>query len=836
MSLRFQNEPHNSGRVPSYYAGNKQFNGSYVQTEVPGRTSRRIHDGFVLAKNYGLDTVSDDLNSSIYSSPFYINGRYNSRSLSTQRGNSASVQGTRLLLLPEEYRTIKDFLNDDIQTYLELWQGKQIRFEIPYDGKLVGTTITLRNTGGCKGVLSILISPTKDGVPLFDTSIDLCEISSDKFEHKELFSNLAISATANPFKKLYVRMEIWEDMETCDRKRSDNPYNTGRKIEIAATGAGNHEACIYRLPSKDKLIESEFDYQPYPSRPLLGLIYSDWEPVPCDRLDNIKVGASVSLNGYRYDIFCVKRAGEARVLIYDKEMNRLLDNTNIRVDGRVSQLNLVQCTDTEQRSWVYYVDGHSPLQRFRIGEWQSEAFEGGSAEGIKAEVDEEAWYDSDLGKETGVYMFLFKDGRWTYNEKEISLSTYGISLTGGAPAEGSNIIIYYTVTEGGTKTIESIEFVDARPVVGASLILFHNNRIYLAGFKNDPNLIQLTSIEAEGPNFTQFPYRFYSPNRSPYDTSRCPITAMTEIASDQIMFAYTNGHASYSTYGSRSSAGIEDNIPVQISTFTDAAGVMSQGDIVNYKGIVYSFNEKEGIRRYTGSNWTNLPAMQSITSHFDRVDMDKPRKLWGDSNALYFNYTDKIDGKYKCIIWDQEMNYQSYPVFMDADIPFCDIRFDEESGDLLGIHPDYPAIMQHYADDTWRRFDSAITFRRDTKWISLPGNVGDIIVKRVHTKVLANATQWFYISILSDKHSLVQERGKDNVYRQPVWKTNVAKEPMETPFPVEDILEQDAVQRLSIMDLRIQCESVQVRVLSKTFRAQSNLLSVAIEVQPKNYL
>lgn len=833
MALRFSNNPHVTGRTPAYYANNKQYKGSYAQTDVPGRTSRRIHDGFDITRNYGLDTTSDDINSSPYSSPYYVNGRYNSDNLTTQRANSASVQGIERLLVPDKYQDIQDFTSEDIQTTIELWQGKQIKFELPYDGKVIGNTITLKNTGGCTGILSIYFSTEENGVPVYETSIDLCRVSEDKFEHLDLYSILTISAIANPRKKLYVRMEIWDEIILPPDQRSRNPFNTGRKIEIAATGKGSHQACIYKLQEKNDMVNEKYDYKPYPSRPLLGLIYSDWGSVPVDRLDNIKTGATVSLNGYRYDIMCAKKNGLAEMIIYDKEMNKILDGIEISVDGRVDQLNIAQVTDTDKNTWVYYVDGYSPLQRFKIGEWQSSAFPVGSADNVTAQIDNETWYNSDLGGASGTYVFLYTNGNWTYNETTISLATYGISLIGGGPSEGSTITVIYTVAEGGTKTIESIQFVDARPVVGAKLIMFHNNRLYLSGFRNDPNLVQVSAIEAEGPNFTQFPYRFYAPNRSPYDTSLNPITALTEYASDQIMISMKNGFSIYATYGSSSSAGLENAMPVQVSTFMDSAGVRAQGDITNYKGVIYSYDEREGIRRFTGALWQKLPT--TIDSHYDRVDMNRPRKIWGFSNKLYFNYIDKLDGKAKCIIWDQDMNYQQYPWFQDIDIPFCDVRYDE-SEDLIGIHPDYPAIMKLYAEDTWRRFDSPIVFRRDTKFLSLPGNAADIIVKRAHIKVLANSNRWWNISIAGDKQYFTQLRTKDAWYRQPCWDTLAVREPAETPFPVEDVFEKDAVYRLSLMNLRIQCESVQVKVQAKTFRAQANLLSVLLEVQPRQYL
>lgn len=830
MATRWQNNPHPHGRVPVYYANNRVYPGSYAPSDTQTRTSRRIHDGFVLSQNFGLDTTSDDINSSPYSSPYYINGRYNSDNLITQRANSASVQGCEFLLLPEEYRDDSDFSEEDIQTSIEMWQGKQIKFEMPYDGKVVGNTITIKNTGECTGILSIYFSTKPNADPIYETALDLCKVSPDRFEHFTLHSMGVVPQLANPKKKLYVRLEIWDEVS---QERSENPFNTGRKIEIAATGLGNHEACVYKLQDKNVMVTEQYDYKPYPNRPLIGLIYSQYESVPVDRMDNIKTGASVSLNGYRYDIFCVKSGAGAEVLIYDKEMNKLIPNT-IKVDGRVKQLNVAQVTDTDKVTWVYYVDGYSPLQRFKIGEWISSAFPTGSADNVKAEIpDPTVWYNSSLGAASGTYVFEYTNGQWEYNSSPVSLATYGISLVGGSPSEGSTITVVYTVDGGGNKNIESIEFVDARPVVAASLIMFHNNRLFLSGFRNDPNLVQVSSIEKDGPDFTSFPYRFYTPNRSPYDTSLTPITAMVEYASDQIMFLGKQFFSIFQTYGSSSSTGLEDGTPVQVSTYVDSAGVQDQGDVCNYKGVIYSFDQKEGIRRYSGATWSMLPT--TVDSHYDRVDMTKPRKLWGYANKLYFNYTDSIDGRDKCLVWDMQMNYQQYPWFQDVDIPFCDARYDETE-ELIGIHPYYPCIMRLYAEDTWARLDTPIIFRRDTKYLSLPGNAADIIVKRVHVKVINNANRWWYISVNGDKQNMTQFRGHDKWYRQPVWDTITVTEPSETPFPFEDVYEENAIYRMSLIGLRLQCSALQIRVKTKTFRFQANLVSTEAEVQPHQML
>ena len=511
MSWFSQNSKNPPSDAPVYYAGNKQYGKfSNAPIEWPTRTSRRIHDGFVLSRNYGLDTVSDDLNSSPYSSPYYINGRYNSDALMLQRGNSASVQGIKRLT--DYGTTIDDFSTADIQTSIEMWQGKQIKFEIPYNGKVIGNTISLKNTMACTGILSLYLSATPDGEPIYETAIDLCKVSMDKFDHFTVYSAKTVSSRANSKGKLYARLEIWDEIS---QERSRNPFNTGRKIEIAATGKGSHEACCYTLTDKNVPVREEYNYEPFPNRPLIGLLYNSYESVPTDRIDQEKNGATVSLNGYRYDIFCVKDGTHAEVLIYDRAMDKFIDN-QIGVDGRVERLNIAQCTDTDRNTWVYYVDGHSPLQRFKIGEWVSQAYPVAVGEDITASIDEATWWASDLGAESGYYEFRYRNGQWLYSGSPISLSSYGITLS-GVPANEARIYVSTTVTS--TQTIDSIEYVDVRPVVGASLIMFHNNRLYLSGFENDRNLLQVSEIDEEGPIFDSFPYRIYIPNRSPYDTS-----------------------------------------------------------------------------------------------------------------------------------------------------------------------------------------------------------------------------------------------------------------------------------------------------------------------------
>lgn len=817
MAVRFQNDSHVTGRVPGYYARNRLYPDAYVRNDWPGRTSRRIHDGLSIDRNYGLDTQSDDLDSSPYSSPYYINGRYNSSNLSTQRGNSASIQGcTRLLTLEDNKQ---DFEDSDIQTTIQLWQGKQIRFKLPYTNKVVGNTITLKNTCGCSGVLSIYFSTGYDKLPIYETAIDLCEISQDEFEHRELYTMIPFPAPLTETGELHVRMEIWDEV-SCER--STNPFNTGKFVEIAATGFGNHEECINELGEKNIPVEETYEYNSQPSRPLIGLIYNDWESVPTNRTEGLDRGARVSKNNYDYDIYCIKNGTEAKVVIYDPATNTTIPN-NIKVDGRIQKLNLIQAEDK-----VYYVDGYSPLQRFTIGDWSTYTFPATAVEDVQVSINLNIWVASDLGGASGNYLFTLTGTQWYYQDNPVNLSDYGITITGDVVGTGEITVTYVKATES-TEASVSASYTDVRPVIAPSIIIKHNNRIYLSGFLYDGNLVQCTRITTKGPDFNSYPYRFYAPNDSPLANTTNNITAIVEYESDTLMIAFEHGYSLYT-----SNENLEDAIPQQVSSYSDGAGIVDSGDIVCYRGIIYSFDPDEGIRRFTGALWNKVPG-QYIDNLYERVDLDKPRKLWGYAYKLYFNYWDKLDGKAKCIIWDMNMNYQQYPFFQDVDIPFCDVRADNDF-DLIGIHPNYPCIMKLYDQDVWRRLDTPIEFRRDSKFLSLPGNAANMTLKRVQIKVIANTNRWWWFGVCLDVPTLTQNRGIDSWYRIPSWDTIDEESPVETPFPTVEQFEEKATTLLTLPNLKSKCISAQIRVKTKTFRSQSNLISLLLEGQIEPYL
>lgn len=811
MGLQAQNDSHRTHIPPSYYANNRLYKRSFTRTEWPTRTSRRIHDGLSITQNYGLDTTSDDVDSSPYSSPYYINGRYNSSNSTTQRGNSSSVQGVKRLASFGDIE--KDFEESDIQTTIEMWQGKQIKFELPYDGKVVGQTITLKNTGGCRGKLSIYVS-AKDGGPILsEVAIDLCSVSQDNFEHRKLYTMTPISRSANPRGKLYIRMEIWGDLK-CER--STNPFNTGRIIEIAATGIGSHSSCVNVLGEKNLPVNDTYAYKPHPNCPCMGLIYNNYSSVPVNRIEEVDMGATVSIDGYDYDIMCYKDETTAHLFAFDRRTNNIIE-TNFPVSGNTTGVNLVQ-----ENEYVYYVDGYSPLQRFKVGDWEnSYQFPQTTTDSVTVTINPDTWVASGITEDSGVFLFTYNGADWEYKDQVINLSSYGITLV-GTPADSGEIKVTYIAATQTTALDLKVEYYDARPVLGPSIITAHNNRIYLSGFAGDKNLVQESRIVAEGPDFNSFPYRFYVPNKSPKATSTNPITAIVEIQSDEIIIELKSGYTRYTT-----NVDLENAIPTQVSSYSDGAGVASQGDICSYRGHVYSFDPDEGIRRFNGAIWERLGGMH-IDTLFERVDMSKPRKLWGYAYKLYFNYTDSLDGKAKCIVHDLTMNYQQYPWFQDSDLPFCDVRPNDDF-DLVGIHPDYPCVMQLYAQDTWSRMDTPIIFERWTKYLSLPGNAADMMLRRVHMKVLANTNRWWNFGISVDEHNQTQVRGKTITYRIPSWDTQETETFVEDPFNTITAYSEKAIDLLTLPNLNARAISVQIKSRTKTLTAQASLISILLE-------
>lgn len=358
------------------------------------------------------------------------------------------------------------------------------------------------------------------------------------------------------------------------------------------------------------------------------------------------------------------------------------------------------------------------------------------------------------------------------------------------------------------------EDMQAQP--GASLILRINNRIYLAGFKEDPNFVQYSILnsltgtadaptENAGVQYDQFSdiSWFYSPDRSPKDSVCGPITALANFDGNLVVFR-TDG-ASQRTLGN------EFNAATQTTLYSYNIGVERQEDVCNFNGNLYIYNRSEGIRRFTGADATFQSSQ--IDNELRKIPYDSNRFLFGHANKLRF-YCDLEDRGYA----DHNFIYHtilagSSPWYCDDNTPAVWAVGDQNDDTIYAMHPLYPAIYEVDAEDQFTDFDSSITMQYHTQYKS-PGEVsGWTILHRVLLKMVASSTNIWYIGVDFDHED-----------KPAVWRKYVKQQVDDEPA-VEGIFENtaDAGTRTVNLMMRAKVRDFQVRVLVSCWRDNAML-------------
>ena len=353
------------------------------------------------------------------------------------------------------------------------------------------------------------------------------------------------------------------------------------------------------------------------------------------------------------------------------------------------------------------------------------------------------------------------------------------------------------------------EDMQAQP--GASLIIRIKNRIWLAGFKEDPNFVQYSILnsltgtpdaktENAGVQYDQFSdiSWFYSPDRSPKDSVCGPITALANFDGKLVVFR-TNGCSVWSP-------GSEFAAPSQEDMYSYNIGVDSQEDVCNLNGTLFIYNRSEGVRRFTGADAT-FQSMQ-IDNELRKIPDDSPRFMVGHGNKVRL-YCDLRGRGYA----DHNFIYfmalaTTSPWYCDDNTPVCWAVGDQTSDRVFAMHPLYPAIYEVDAEDNYTDFDSSITMQYHTPY-KAPGDiVGWTILHRVLLKLVASSTNIWYIGVDFDH--------KDN---PAVWRKYVKKQEDDIDIP-EGVFENTAeagTQTINLM-MRAKVHDFQVRVLVNCWR------------------
>lgn len=363
---------------------------------------------------------------------------------------------------------------------------------------------------------------------------------------------------------------------------------------------------------------------------------------------------------------------------------------------------------------------------------------------------------------------------------------------------------------------------DMQAQPGASLIIRIRNRIWLAGFKEDPNFVQYSILnsltgtpdektENAGVQYDQFSdiSWFYSPDRSPKDSVCGPITALANFDGNLVIFR-TNGCSIWKP-------GSEFSSPSQQDMYSYNIGVESQEDVCNSNGTLYIYNRSEGVRRFTGADATFQSSQ--IDNELRKLSYDSPRFMFAHANKvrLYCDLKNRGYADHNFIY--NIMLANTSPWYCDDNTPVTWLIGDQNSDTVYAMHALYPAIYEVDAEGQYTDFDSSITMQYHTPYKSPEEPVGYSILHRVLLKLVASSTNIWYVG-LDFNH-------EDN---PAVWRKYV-KQQEDLERPAESIFENTAEAGTQTIDLmlRAKVRDFQIRVLVDCWRENAMLQLIVAE-------
>lgn len=363
---------------------------------------------------------------------------------------------------------------------------------------------------------------------------------------------------------------------------------------------------------------------------------------------------------------------------------------------------------------------------------------------------------------------------------------------------------------------------DMQAQPGASLIIRIRNRIWLAGFKEDPNFVQYSILnsltgtpdektENAGIQYDQFSdiSWFYSPDRSPKDSVCGPITALANFDGSLVIFR-TNGCSVWKP-------GNEFSSPSQQDMYSYNIGVESQEDVCNSNGTLYIYNRSEGVRRFTGADATFQSSQ--IDNELRKLSYDSPRFMFAHANKvrLYCDLKNRGYADHNFIY--NIMLANTSPWYCDDNTPVTWLIGDQNSDTVYAMHALYPAIYEVDAEGQYTDFDSSITMQYHTPYKSPEEPVGYSILHRVLLKLVASSTNIWYVG-LDFNH-------EDN---PAVWRKYV-KQQEDLERPAESIFENTAEAGTQTIDLmlRAKVRDFQIRVLVDCWRENAMLQLIVAE-------
>lgn len=345
---------------------------------------------------------------------------------------------------------------------------------------------------------------------------------------------------------------------------------------------------------------------------------------------------------------------------------------------------------------------------------------------------------------------------------------------------------------------------------GASLIHWLNNRMYLSGFRDDPNLVIMSLIDDVKPRPEQYNDRFYSPDQSPEASAGSPITAFAD-QSDYLIVFRVDGVSLYDRGGSTT---LED--ASQVTPEGAQLGVLNQEAVCQGKNNIYFYNPVEGVQRFGGS--VNRTVSGDIENLLSRIkNKDKVFMVFQNQRVrMYFSFDGDVPDS--CLYYYAELEGK-LPWYMDINTPVSSAIASKDDKTVYAVHSQVPTTME--VDAAFTDFDSIIVLEWQSQYRT-PATAdpsGWTFIKRLHLHEIVDTTHSVFIGLDIDH--------KD---RPIVWRRFVEAELDEEVNP-DAVFQHTAESGTTVISIPmyVRCRNYQVRLKRYCYKDQGEVVGVQME-------
>lgn len=785
------------------YPGGKWYerpNSAYARSAGwPTRYYDRKIGGSQVTSLAGLNTTSDDFSKKDGESPYLWNVRLAGTKEAKKRAQSMSRMGQEFMCLPPNAEVTLPA--NEATTKIAISETESIRWKVDTTGKLTAV--------GLRFAFDEDYSETNAHFVLILRDANLKEIcrAYKKLSDLDTDDTVWFRFIKSTQGEAWLEATLVDDFDDFGTAMHYTAY-------MLASGHANHKVSYHELPNLDEALrEKAYEWELSPHVPVTAMKQVEIETFPVWLQQGF-----FNAGGSRYVTVGVKdsegiKVYKVRYADVDpdtgayKELDELSMELLIPAGKISSKASQVRATQAGNR--LLFVDGYSPLQEVNLDDWTvANAVPDMNAVDTPTFTPLMYYYKNSIIVMNGHFQRAKEDfeAGENYDQENWEQLDDGSSIT-------------------------------AWP--GASLIYFHNNRVFLSGFRHEtvgetspkaePNLVIMSSIDSVTARYTMFNRSlefFYVPDRAPSMSSSAPVTAFSSIG-DYLLVFTSDGLYVEQVQSAVEFAGIAQTTP-EGSQY----GVIKQEHVARGRNNVYFLNPTQGVMRTAGATAEVMSGpIESILMSFDEGPAEEVQRRYekmylamtGDVLRLYYDPAD--DGNMECLV--DYLTYRQHKSYWyrDNNVPVAYTMVDNGSDNIFAVHSQYPALMK--VDSSYKDFDCAILYEYYTKYIGTPGRLDHVIVRRVHISTLQTYQSSVFVGLDYDHNN------KPIVWRRFITPTEPGS------FEPEDIFGDDGESGATNLDIRILTDDtrfVQIRLKQYCYDFQAEILQVGFEYSNRTVL